>query len=79
MGTTTANKYKQDLRCIHKVCALLDKTICKGLLDCSEVQGYENAMGKEKAVDFIFISYITANVEISLCSLHIMLAHCARN
>ena len=48
---------------------------------CKEVQGYESAMGKEKGVDFIFMGYITASVQISLLLYQhqIMLTHCARN
>lgn len=55
--------------CIHKVYALLRKSMHNGLWGNNEVQGYDNAMGKKKGVDFIFTGCITASVKISLSSL----------
>lgn len=55
--------------CTHKVYALLRKTIPNGLWGANEVQGYENAMGRKKGVDFIFVGYVTASVKTSLSSL----------
>lgn len=69
VGTTTATKYKQDLSCIHRVYARLQKTVHKDLWGCNKVRDYENAIGKDKAVDFIFMNYIIASKEISLYSL----------
>lgn len=69
MGTTTATKYKQDSMCIPKVYALLQKNTHKGHLKCNEVQGYVNAKGKSKVVNFICVGYITASVAIGLYSL----------
>lgn len=60
MVTTTVTKYKQDLRCTHRVYAFLQKCFW----DCDEIQGYENAKGKDKAM-----GCITASVEVSLHSL----------
>lgn len=54
---------------MHKVYALLQNTIQKDLSGCNEVPSYENAMGKDRAVDFMCMDYITANVDISLFSL----------
>lgn len=65
VGSTTATKYKQDLRCTHKAYTFLQKTIYnKGFRGYDEMQGCENAMEKDTAM-----GYITASVEISLHSL----------
>lgn len=68
VDTATATKYKQDLSYIHKVYALLQKIIHKYFWGYNAVQCYENAMGKGKALDFMFMNYITASVKISLYS-----------
>lgn len=48
--------------------ALLQKATYKDLWGYSEVQGYENSLGRDKDLDFMFIDYITASEKISLYS-----------
>lgn len=48
--------------------ALLQKATYKDLWGYREVQGNENAMGRGKALDFMFMDYIRASAKISLYS-----------